>query len=59
MPYLNKKQYDEYEKYRREKEHGRILDPEGLRFICAANNYDAEKIGQHFLEILGEFNKGD
>jgi len=23
-----------------------------VRFICKANSYDAEKIGQHFLEIL-------
>lgn len=59
MPYINRKQFDEYEKYRREKIHGRILDSEGLRFVCEANDYNAEKIGQHFLDILGELNKGD
>ena len=26
--------------------------PDTVRFICEANGYDAEKIGQHFLEIL-------
>lgn len=31
---------------------GHILLPDTVRFICEANGYDAEKIGQHFLEIL-------
>ena len=31
---------------------GRILIPDGLRFICESYNYDAEAIGQHFLEVL-------
>jgi hypothetical protein len=31
---------------------GRILTPDGLRFIIEANEYDAQKIGQHFLEML-------
>ena len=26
--------------------------PDTLRFICAVNNYDPTKIGQHFLEVL-------
>lgn len=26
--------------------------PDTVWFICEANGYDAEKIGQHFLEIL-------
>jgi len=29
-----------------------ILMPDTLRFICAANEYDPTKIGQHFLEVL-------
>jgi type I restriction-modification system DNA methylase subunit len=29
-----------------------IALPDTVRFICEANGYDAEKIGQHFLEIL-------
>ena len=29
-----------------------ILLPDTVRSICEANGYDAEKIGQHFLEIL-------
>ena len=31
---------------------GHVLLPDTIRFICEANGYDAEKIGQHFLEIL-------
>ena len=31
---------------------GHILLPDTVRFICEANGYDAEKIGQYFLEIL-------
>ena len=28
------------------------FETEKVDFICEANGYDAEKIGQHFLEIL-------
>lgn len=38
--------------YKAEKAKGHILLPDTVRFICEANGYDAEKIGQHFLEIL-------
>ena len=38
--------------YEAEKAKGHILLPDTVRFICEANGYDAEKIGQHFLEIL-------
>ena len=29
-----------------------MLLPDTVRFICEDNGYDAEKIVQHFLEIL-------
>ena len=38
--------------YEVEKAKGHALLPDTVRFICEANGYDAEKIGQHFLEIL-------
>ena len=38
--------------YEVEKAKGHVLLPDTVRFICEANGYDAEKIGQHFLEIL-------
>lgn len=52
MHTLTNKQYEEYMEYCRNKVYGKILTPDGLRFICEANDYDAEKIGQHFLEVL-------
>ena len=38
--------------YEVEKAKGHVLLPDTVRFICEANGYDAEKIGQHFIEIL-------
>ena len=38
--------------YEVEKAKSHVLLPDTIRFICEANGYDAEKIGQHFLEIL-------
>ena len=52
MKPLTKKQQQEYEKYLRDKRSGRILTPDVLRFICEAHNYNAERIGQHFLDLL-------
>ena len=52
MPTVTKKQMEEYEKLKRDRDNGRLLTPDGLRFICEANGYDPEKIGKHFLEVL-------
>ena len=46
------KEYEEWQKYKAEKAKGHVLLPDTVRFICETNGYDAEKIGQHFLEIL-------
>ena len=35
--------------------HGRILTPDGLRFLCASLDNDPEKIGKHMLEMLAKF----
>ena len=35
--------------------YGRILTPDGLRFICASFDYDPEQIGKHMLEMLIKF----
>ena len=53
MPTITKKQYDDYKKLCYDREHGRILTPDGLRFICEADNYEPKAIGKHFLEVLG------
>ena len=46
------KQYEEYQKLLDDKEHGRILTPDGLRLICSACNYDPHEIGRIMLENL-------
>lgn len=52
MKQIINSEYEEYQKYLHDKNNGRILTPEGLQLICQANDYDAEKIGQRFLEVL-------
>ena len=52
MKQITNKEYEEFQKYKRDKLAGHILTPEGLRFIIEANEYDVQKIGQHFLEML-------
>ena len=52
MPNISKEQLEDYKKLCDERNKGRLLTPEGLRFICSAYNYDAEAIGRHFLELL-------
>ena len=52
MKQIKNSEYEEYQKYLRDKNNGRILTPDGLRLICQANDYDAEKIGKLFLEVL-------
>ena len=52
MKQITNKEYEEWQKYKAEKAKGHVLLQDTVRFICEANGYDAEKIGQHFLEIL-------
>lgn len=49
---LTQKQIADYEQLCRDRTYGRILTPDGLRFICEACDYDPEAIGKHFLELL-------
>ena len=49
MPTIAKKQLAEYEQLRRDRDNGRLLTPDGLRFICEANKLDPEVIGKHIL----------
>ena len=57
MPSITKKQLEEYEQLRRDRDNGCLLTPDGLRFICEANNYDSEAIGRHFLEVLAKMSQ--
>ena len=51
MAPIMKKQLDEYEYLYRDRNNSRLLTSDGLRFICEAYLFDAEKIGQHLLEL--------
>ena len=52
MKQLTNKDYEEYRAFLKNRSQGRILTPDGLRFICELYNYNPTKIGQHFLEML-------
>lgn len=46
---MTKKQIEEYIELRSARDNGRLLTPNGLRFICEAHNNDPEAIGKYFL----------
>lgn len=52
MKQIKNSEYEELQKYLHDKNNGRILTLDGLRFICQANDYDPEKIGKHMLEVM-------
>lgn len=55
MHQLTNKQYEEYQRLRDARDHGRMLTPDGLRLICAGFDYNPEAIGKHMLEMLARF----
>lgn len=52
MKQVSNKEYEQYQEYLSLRSKGKILTPDGLRFICQAHDYDPEAIGRHFLELL-------
>ncbi|MDO4649440.1 MAG: cytochrome C [Eubacteriales bacterium] len=52
MKQITNKEYEEFQKYKKDKLYGRLLTSEGLRLICAAENYNPEAIGKRMLEEL-------
>ncbi len=55
MKQITNKEYEAYQQYQTDKLYGRILTPDGLRFICSSLDNDPEKIGKHMLEMLVKF----
>ena len=51
------KKLEDYQQLCRDRTNGRILTPDGLRFICEALNYDPEAIGNQMLENLARLNR--
>lgn len=52
---ISKKEYENYRRLLDDKNNGRVLTPDGLRFLCEANKYDPEKIGRVMLETYAKF----
>lgn len=52
MKQITNKEYEEWLKYKSDSVNGRIQTPDGLRFICTANEYNPGEIGINFLELL-------
>lgn len=60
MHNITNKQYEEYQKYLKDRTYGRILTPDGLKFICEACKYDPMEIGKTMLNNLARLkNKED
>ena len=59
MEKLSKKEIEDYRQLCRDRMSGRILTPDGLRFICEANHYDPEAIGKQMLEVLARFQNSE
>lgn len=54
MHQLTNKQYEEYQRLCYARDHGYILTPDNLRFICEAHDKDPERIGEQILQIVGK-----
>lgn len=57
MKQITNKEYEEFQKYKEDKLYGRVLTPDGLRLICAAENYVPEAIGKRMLEALAKIGR--
>ena len=57
MKQITNKEYEEFQKYKEDKLYGRVLNSDGLRLICAAENCDPEAIGKRMLETLAKIGR--
>ena len=55
MKQITNKEYEAYQQYQSDRLHGRVLTPDGLRFIFGSLGNDPEKIGKHMLDMLVKF----
>ena len=49
MKQITNKEYEAWQKFKTGKTKGHVPLPDTVRFVCEANGYDAEKIGQRIL----------
>ena len=54
MKQISNKEYERYQQYLHDKTFGRVLTPDGLRFVCESHNNDPEEIGKLMLEVLAK-----
>lgn len=52
MSTITKKELEDYKQLCKDRNEGKILTPDGLRFICRACNYNPEEIGKTMLENM-------
>lgn len=52
MKQITDKEYQEWQKYKKDKLHGRLITSDFIRMICEANEYNPEKIGTEILNML-------
>lgn len=52
MKQITDKEYQEYLKYKYDKDHGRLITSDLIRIICESNDYDPVKVGTDILNIL-------
>ena len=52
MKAITNKEYEKYEEYKRARANGEILTPDGLRFMCESEGWDAERIGKNLIDAL-------
>lgn len=52
MKKITDKEYLEYMEYKKARDHGQILTPNGLRLICESNDNNPEVIGHYILQTL-------
>ncbi len=57
--YISKKDFAEYEKYKNDKQKGRLLNPEGLVYLADSVENDPFKLGMLLLEKVSELKKED
>ena len=57
MKQITNKEYEEFPKYKEDKLYGRVLTSDGLRLICAAENYEPEDIGKRMLQALAKIGR--
>lgn len=51
MKKITDKEYEEFQRYKDDVLHGRVITSDGLRLICEAEEKDPYRIGMHFLSI--------